>query len=65
MTEKIRFVRLGTVFSVRFERVSLLLMPTHYSAGARQVVALTIGVSNPVGSAFLTILSINNGRYRG
>ena len=30
MTEKLRFVRLGTVLSVHFERVSLLHMPTHY-----------------------------------
>ena len=30
MTEKLRFLRLGSVFSVHFERVSLLHMPTHY-----------------------------------
>ena len=30
MTEKLRFLRLGSVFSVNFERVSLLHMPTHY-----------------------------------
>ena len=30
MTEKLRFLRLGSVFSVHFERVSLPHMPTHY-----------------------------------
>ena len=30
MTYILRFVRLGTVFSVHFERASLLYMPIHY-----------------------------------
>ena len=55
MTEKLRFVRLGTIFSVHFERVSLLHMPTHYPGPVHCN-------TNSVGSL---VLSVDNGRYRG
>ena len=35
MAVKLRFVRLGTVFAVHFQRVSLLHMPTHYPRTCR------------------------------
>ena len=49
MTYILRFVRLGTVFSVHFELASLLHMPTHYPGPVH-----CNSLSNPVRSCAST-----------